>query len=69
MEKWADKEIVYKLRSCFANYDKGDMISALISNYELFSKLAKTVAGYCNYSYPDEADIYVGELLRENTLH
>jgi len=68
LERWADKEIVQKLRFCFAHYDRKDMISALISNYELFSKLAKIVAGYCNYSYPDEADVYVGELLRQNIL-
>jgi aminoglycoside 6-adenylyltransferase len=66
IEKWADKELVHKLRSCFAHYDKEDMISALISTYELFSKIAKIVANYCNYSYPYESDIYVGELLRQN---
>jgi len=69
LEKWADKEIVRKLRSCFAHYDREDMISALISTYELFSKLAKKVAIYCNYSYPNESDIYAGELLRQNIFH
>lgn len=41
------------------------MISALISTYELFSETANIVANYCNYSYPYEADIYVGEILRQ----
>lgn len=69
LEEWADKELVHKLRSCFAHYDKEEIISALISTYELFSKLAKTVASYCNYAYPDEADIYVGEFLRQNAIY
>jgi aminoglycoside 6-adenylyltransferase len=68
LEKWADKEIIDRLRSCFAHYDRDDIISALISNYELFSNLAKCVASYCSYSYPDEADIYAGELLRQSIL-
>lgn len=43
-----------------------DMITALISTHKLFSKLAGKVAGYCGYSYPDEADIYTGEYLGRN---
>lgn len=68
LEKWADEEIIRELRSCFAHYDREDMISALVSNYELFSKLAKKVAVYRNYSYPDEADKCVHEFLEENVL-
>jgi len=69
LEKWADEDIVHKLRSCFAHYNKEDITSALISTYELFSKLAKKVADYCNYPYPDEADTYVGELMRQNAFY
>lgn len=65
LEKWADEEIILKLRSCFAHYDREDMFSALVSTYELFSKLARAVAGYCSYSYPDEADAYASELMRQ----
>lgn len=68
LEKWADEKIVQDLRFCFAHYDQDDMISVLISTYELFSKLAKTAASYCDYTYPEEADIYAGEFLRQN-LH
>jgi len=42
------------------------MISALKSTYELFGRLAKKVAGHCGYPYPDEADIYTSEYLRQN---
>lgn len=67
LDKWAEDEITEKLKSCFAHYDRDDMIFALISSYELFSRLAKLCAGYCKYSYPYEADIYVDELLRNSS--
>jgi len=66
LEEWADEEIVRELKLCFAHYDKEDMISALKSTYELFGRLAKKVAGHCGYPYPDEADIYTSEYLRQN---
>jgi len=66
LEEWADEAILRELKLCFAHYDKQDMITVLISTHKLFSKLAGKVAGYCGYSYPDEADIYTGEYLGRN---
>lgn len=65
LEKWADKDIVDELKTCFAHYDRSDMILSLISTTKLFSKLAKNSAINCNYKYPEKADKYANELLRE----
>ncbi len=43
LEKWLDGDILVKLESCFAHYDRKDMISALLSTFDLFSELCKAI--------------------------
>lgn len=64
LEKWAGDEVLDKLKSCFARYDREDMISALINTAELFGELARKTAESCNYHYPEAADTYAEKLLK-----
>ena len=65
LDRWAEKEILESLKTCFAHYEREDMVAALVSTKELFSKLAYEAAERKGYSYPKEAEDYAGMLLHE----
>lgn len=65
LEKWAGDENVSALKSCFAHYDREDMISALKNTAELFSANAKSAAKISGYSYPEKAEKYAMLLLKK----
>lgn len=65
LEKWAGDEVLDKLKSCFAHYDREDMISALVNTAGLFGELARKTAENCNYRYPEIADTYAKKLLKD----
>ena len=63
LDRWAEKEVLADLEKCFAHYDKKDIISALLSTEELFSRLASQTAAMKGYKYPKEAGDYDKVLL------
>lgn len=65
LDRWAGEEITEKLKTCFAHYDKEDMVASLLSTKELFGRLAAGTAERKGYSYPEEAADYAGKLLGE----
>lgn len=62
LEKWAGEDTVIALESCFARYEKNNMIFALLQTAGLFGKLAHSVAESCHYEYPQKAEDYAYEL-------
>jgi aminoglycoside 6-adenylyltransferase len=56
IEKWAENWIIEKLKISYSKYDKQDMIETLYVNMELFSVLAKKVAGKQSFPYPGDAE-------------
>lgn len=64
-EKWAGGENIEKLKSCFAHYDREDMISALKNTADIFSENARSAAEISGYSYPEKAENYAYSLLKE----
>lgn len=65
LDRWAEKEILVDLEQCFAHYNKEDMVAALLSTEQLFSKLASQTAEMKSYKYPKEAQDYARSLLCE----
>lgn len=65
LEKWADDSVREALTKCFAHYDRKDIVAALFETNKLFTRLAKAVAEIRNYSYPETAVEYSGELFTE----
>ncbi|MGN0553685.1 MAG: aminoglycoside 6-adenylyltransferase [Oscillospiraceae bacterium] len=65
LEKWAGAENVEKLESCFAHYDREDMINALKNTAAIFSKNAHSAAEKSGYTYPEKAEQYAKSLLEE----
>lgn len=65
LDRWAGEEITENLKTCFAHYDKEDMVASLLSTKELFGRLAAGTAERKGYSYPEEAEDYAGKLLGE----
>lgn len=65
LDRWAEKEILESLKTCFAHYDKEDMVAALLSTKELFAGLAFETAERKGYPYPKEAEDYAGKLLAD----
>ncbi|MBS7369231.1 MAG: aminoglycoside 6-adenylyltransferase [Oscillospiraceae bacterium] len=64
-EQWAGGENVSALENCFAHYNRADMITALKNTAKLFSKIAKSAAKTCGFSYPENAENYAQRLLAE----
>lgn len=62
-EKWAGEETVNVLETCFAHYEKEDMIAALFNTANLFSKVAEKMAKACHYTYAMEAEEYAIRIL------
>lgn len=65
LDRWAEKEILVDLEQCFAHYNKEDMVAALLSTEQLFSKLASQTAEMKSFKYPKEAQDYASSLLCE----
>lgn len=65
LDRWAEKEILVDLEQCFAHYNKEDMVAALLSTEQLFSKLASQTAEMKSFKYPKEAQDYARSLLCE----
>ena len=55
MDTWADDRIKDELKSCFAHYDRKDILAALKATNRLFERVAREIAGNNSYSFPDEA--------------
>lgn len=66
LEQWADPRVLEGLRGAFAHYDQEDIGRALIATMDLFRWLAKEIAQYLGYPYPNPADERATELV--NTL-
>jgi len=68
LDKWADDEIKEKLKGCFAHYDGEDMKKALVCTEKLFAELARKAAGMKGYTYPNAAEEYAEQFLKEDVL-
>ena len=64
IDRWADEEIQKKLKSCFAHYDKEDIMHALIETHGLFHTLAAAVARTEGFCYPESAKACAEAYLR-----
>lgn len=62
-EKWAGEENTEQLKSCFAHYDREDMISALKCTAALFGENAHSAAKAGGFDYPEKAEKYALELI------
>ncbi|MGN0165520.1 MAG: aminoglycoside 6-adenylyltransferase [Lachnospiraceae bacterium] len=65
LDRWAEKEILADLKTCFAHYNKEDLTAALFSTEKLFARLAEKTAEIKGYKYPDKAEKYAEKLLNE----
>jgi aminoglycoside 6-adenylyltransferase len=68
LEEWADPPTVAGLRGAFARYDADELWSALAVTMDLFSRVARRVAGRLAVTYPDEAEGHARALVREYDL-
>lgn len=55
LDTWADDRIKDELKSCFAHYDRKDILAALKATNRLFERVAREIAVNNSYSFPDEA--------------
>ena len=54
-EKWAGEEILSDLKTCFAHYEKEDVLRALVSTCRLFEKVTRGFSDAEGFSYPEKA--------------
>lgn len=65
LDRWADESIRNELKSCFAHYDREDMIAALKATEKLFTRLAGELADMKGYPFPEDAKACSEAFLRE----
>ncbi|MDH7603798.1 MAG: aminoglycoside 6-adenylyltransferase [Melioribacter sp.] len=53
IDEWADTFVLEKLNSLFGHYNLEDSWKTLFASNDLFRQLAREVAKYLNYSYPE----------------
>lgn len=64
IEKWADQQILEKLRLCYAKYDSEDMIYALYETMCLFQFVSEQAALKESYQSPDDAASQANAIVR-----
>ncbi len=64
INKWADNFVLEKLDTLFGHYDLNDSWNALFACNNLFGQLAHKVAEQLKYSYPDDIEGTVSQLIR-----
>lgn len=64
IEKWADRQILEKLRLCYAKYDSEDMIHALYETMGLFQFVSEQAALKESYQSPDDVASHANAIVR-----
>lgn len=64
MRHWLDDEIWQRLHQVFGRFDAQDSWRALETTTQLFSELAREVAGHLNYRYPQEVEDNIRSFVR-----
>ncbi|MEJ5352433.1 MAG: aminoglycoside 6-adenylyltransferase [Melioribacteraceae bacterium] len=63
IDEWADTFVLKKLNSLFGHYDLEDSWKALFASNDLFRNLAREVAKHLNYSYPEDIEKRILQLI------
>lgn len=65
LEKWADSQTLSELESCFATYDKEQIVNSLNNTANLFSRLARACGERDKLNYPETAEENACNLIKE----
>lgn len=55
LDTWAGEHITGELSTCFAHYDRTDVLRALRSTHRLFEEITRELAGKKGFMYPNNA--------------
>jgi aminoglycoside 6-adenylyltransferase len=64
LEKWAEPEVLEKMRNVFSHYDEADVQRGLLAAMALFRTIAVEVAEKLTFDYPLDADQQVTEWIK-----
>ncbi|GCE31296.1 aminoglycoside 6-adenylyltransferase [Dictyobacter alpinus] len=68
LEEWADPRALEELPTCFAHYEHEDMRIALNATCLLYSRIAREAAHLLHYTYPNEIEERISQLLEQHQL-
>ena len=68
IEHWTKPEIIKLLDDCFAHYNKKDILHALKGTMNLFSVISRKNAQKLNYEYPQKAEDFVHDWMKEQVF-
>lgn len=65
LDQWAEPWVTEALKTAYAPYDLQEMPKALLQTASIFRRAAKETAEKYDYTYPEAADAYTTQWVRE----